>query len=781
MENTKWIASASRSDLLEVGEFCPRQPYIEVQIPATARRVTRVEITTTSHDQGFSNDQARLGGTYEASNTWFEIAVITPTYHERIPSKIFQKNVHASIQPRRHQNVWDVEANDPVKNELLASIQAGDTVQIVPRADFMLWANYVHSVECSIEGESIPQNAGLPSDILPSPVDAIQAELLRPLDPTKRQTRIITLHPGAFDAPLCFSKRTINLEEADHPKYEALSYCWGDVARRKAVRFLDAETDSFENEEASHEIFINSALDDALRHLRPESGMPRTMWIDALCINQDDLEERAQQVALMPHIYRQADGVVIWLGTSNPIRKECFSTVKGIQSRLESRAPDPQTSEAELFRDVFNAVFTVHDIPPFTGKWRECNFDWFKRTWVLQEVANARTAVVHCGFDTASWSILSALANEIAKHKTHSPLLRYGVMSTMFSSFFHSLNGRSHWLDHGELQEILDVFIRAHSLKASDPRDKLFALLQFGKETEDIANLPPLIKPNYFKPVERVFPDFVRWWISTHKSLRVLSAVHAQPGRSWQKMYAGETLDLSKLGYPSWCLFPAGEGNWAKATLGLTTASPYAAAGSSTPDIDLVTSLDAIENFTELHLTGHRICNVALITSFQYWAKDGLTQPKSLHQAFHRIFNPTSHRRAWLLDRDDQQEMELEAETQKDYYARHVTYHRRGFNAHSNSFSCLSDSLFYGDSMEKELIGLCPHNAAPGDIVVMLYGGPVLYLLREASPKDGESGEENRGKRYYLVGECILHGYMNGEMVRNAQEQGLETERFIVV
>jgi hypothetical protein len=70
-------------------------------------------------------------------------------------------------------------------------------------------------------------------------------------------------------------------------------------------------------------------------------------------------------------------------------------------------------------------------------------------------------------------------------------------------------------------------------MEASDPRDKIFALLPFGEETYSISDLPDLARPDYTKSTVQVFTDFTRWWIETNSSLGILSAVHAQPGRDW--------------------------------------------------------------------------------------------------------------------------------------------------------------------------------------------------------------------------------------------------------
>lgn len=90
------------------------------------------------------------------------------------------------------------------------------------------------------------------------------------------------------------------------PSYQALSYTWGDSAARARIT-LDGKR-----------FFVTPNLESALRILRCKRGIviptQLPLWIDAICINQEDAEERDEQVRRMKSIYRDAESVVIWLG-----------------------------------------------------------------------------------------------------------------------------------------------------------------------------------------------------------------------------------------------------------------------------------------------------------------------------------------------------------------------------------------------------------------------------------------------------------------------------------
>jgi Heterokaryon incompatibility protein (HET) len=103
----------------------------------------------------------------------------------------------------------------------------------------------------------------------------------------------------------------VSLENA--PPYEALSYAWGSLDFRPGVKIEDGY------------IFVTVNCFDALQHLPRTTrkdgkvrvswfeAQARYIWIDAICINQEDIEERNQQVSIMPEIYRKAERVLVWL------------------------------------------------------------------------------------------------------------------------------------------------------------------------------------------------------------------------------------------------------------------------------------------------------------------------------------------------------------------------------------------------------------------------------------------------------------------------------------
>ena len=129
--------------------------------------------------------------------------------------------------------------------------------------------------------------------------------------PLRKDTsiRLLTLLPGDYGTPLC-----CRIAECEYPQetlYEALSYTWNNPVFPEVIYdcdILDPDRRQY--------IPVTQNLYNALQCLR-KADAPRNLWIDALCINQTDLQEKGYQVARMDKTYLGADCVVVWLGHNN--------------------------------------------------------------------------------------------------------------------------------------------------------------------------------------------------------------------------------------------------------------------------------------------------------------------------------------------------------------------------------------------------------------------------------------------------------------------------------
>lgn len=675
-----------------------------------------------------------------------------------------QRNRNASAEPYRHENVFDINSTDPGIVEWLRDIRGGDMVQLIPRAEFPAWVNFVLSAEIEVAGLLDLENTATQQQ---SQYRASPVSLYKPLSRDLQEIRLLSVMPGSLDDPLRCSLETISLKNTSHTTFEALSYCWNSATEDRLIRlvppvFVAERRPSNITDADEHHVFITSNLHDALRHLRPESGQPRYLWADALCINQHDLGERSHQVSLMRAIYSGAKRVVVWLGLSTPDSTYCFHMIRSIAARYTSKSKSSTSDEHETTANLHEPMM-FHEILPFMHSWQRCEFAWFRRTWVLQEVANAQVAVVHCGHDVLPWPVVVRLADCVVRAKQQTELFRYTIMPPVFSRLFEIA-------EDGQIScstplGILDVLLEGHALDASDPRDKIFALLQFGAETGSMQDLSPEIRPDYRKSPAQVFVDFTRWWIRTHKSLRILSAVHTARHRGWQRMSSTSPPDLSTLDHPSWCFWVGGTSSWAKATLGLSTGCQFNASGTLYSDAHLLDS--SAETNHILRLVGHRVCTVGEIRPYPLFEIDGsvarLRSPSEMRDTFISIFDPVGIMRTWIWEREDHQPRHRPGDNAfyRDHLMTHFVRVEDGL-----ALPCYTPCYFSCEnaSTKDVQVGLCPDGTRPGDVVVILHGGKVPYILRQKKSQD-EEPDKDPARGFEFVGECYLEGAMHGEIM----------------
>lgn len=157
--------------------------------------------------------------------------------------------------------------------------------------------------------------------------------------PGQRTIRLLSILPQSASRSEDISCELRNVSLDDNPTFEALSYVW------------ESPEPTFKIALGKQRRSVTSNLHDALTRIRQEEA-PRTVWIDALCINQDDLDERSQQVALKKDIYKNASRVMVWLGEDDGAAAEALEIIDigAAWCKIESQAESYETIDFDLIR-----------------------------------------------------------------------------------------------------------------------------------------------------------------------------------------------------------------------------------------------------------------------------------------------------------------------------------------------------------------------------------------------------------------------------------------------
>jgi len=222
--------------------------------------------------------------------------------------------------------------------------------------------------------------------------------------PFRDSIRLLQIEPGAGAAPIVCSLQLARLNISNGGTFDALSYSWGSASDGKLDILCDGEVRS-----------VQCNLRDALQQIRLPN-QSRQIWVDAICIDQSNDPERAQQVQLMSSIYSTARNVIVWLGKDgNRQSQDAFSVLcsvikdwqygkEGIEMPYYSLHMQSSSPSKNYGR------FAVPG--PNSASWPSVSalFDctWFWRLWVSFLTRNAPTLVFSVKFWSQFFSIVNA-------------------------------------------------------------------------------------------------------------------------------------------------------------------------------------------------------------------------------------------------------------------------------------------------------------------------------------------------------------------------------------
>jgi hypothetical protein len=353
---------------------------------------------------------------------------------------------------------------------------------------------------------------------------------------------LLQIHAGKPGTEIKCSLRSVLLDET-LPQYEALSYVWGSTEGQQEI-WLDGSKKR-----------VNVNLYEALKRLK-KTTRKRTVWIDALCINQDDIHEKGNQVGLMSDIYSRATKVLVWLGTDDYDEAERAFEILRVVVNTDNKSKGKKTDWDLAISKVSTKIKGERSnaAPPLGSRaWIPVmaffTNTWFQRMWVLQEIALAHSAIFIWGATQLDWKIIeSALSVITSDSKLHAMLESRELQNAVFMSHLRTMR----LSEMKPALSFLRLLDRARSFNVTDAKDKVYGALGIVTSSSPDSSSGIFVRPDYSSSVATIYTSVALTLISESGNLDVLSfTVHMAD--EWGKDEKGDentTDDHEKI--PSW-------------------------------------------------------------------------------------------------------------------------------------------------------------------------------------------------------------------------------------
>jgi hypothetical protein len=599
-----------------------------------------------------------------------------------------------------------------------------------------------------------------------------------------KQIRLIELEPGSSQSPLYLRFRHMDLER-HHGKYEALSYAWGVKGPKSDIWLYNQLLE------------ITKNLEQALRSLRL-SHQTRYLWCDAICINQDDIEERQHQVSIMSHIYSQATSVIVWLG---PESQNCelpqiargnpeFSAACAIVNQNQAHVDEHQ----KAYYAIVDAQGVRHrrvDVPnspesaffnskgnPLPAFWLPIvelfNRSWFWRLWVFQEITLARTAVARIGSAELDWRWIGRAA-ALLRTRYH------GICNTLsiggvFNAYLMFRCSRQ-----SDLEAIQPDFMRllrlTRQFEVSDPRDRVYGLL--GIRTPD--NRPGegllFMQPDYKLSVNELWRKIALKALNTTTDLSLFSCVQPSSHEELSRHFLDQqgfarAAESSASSLPSWVP------RWDVARV--ATLSPWEPNESFHAAKGYARAMRILTTNDVLCLRGVA-CGLIVLTippnlddlQRSFLRRDGPDQyfqtgcgagllATTLAAGTNVYGSIASAKWSDIRQPAKPSEAASYAKSNSDSHTDLPVFKEK--SAAISSHLCDKRYLFLTSN---GFLGLGSETIREGDVLCVLGGGETPFILRQVRSLDASHALENHRPVYGLLGECYVEGLMRGEAINH--------------
>jgi hypothetical protein len=615
--------------------------------------------------------------------------------------------------------------------------------------------------------------------------------------------RLLAIYPGEFVSPIQISLAEVRSRE--HPQYEALSYTWatedGDCSRSSQIRCDDGNI-----------LLVTKNCELALRYLRKQD-LPRTLWVDAISINQEDTQERGHQVGIMRDVYANATEVLIWLGEvskevgvlqldttrtlelSNcaplgekatflkstpdlpemkPYTAECrendpratasvseifLESLAGMMAeirQLQGANQDPKSSPlyqemaSQLHEGITKRQWSVNVL--YQGFMDIVGRRWWTRVWVVQEVFVARSATLVCSKKYTSYQdFFDWYKLLIGDLSPESRIIR-GYLGRSLDHLNAQAFARatnSTTRQADHLHYLFRVLCLVRSLHASNPRDKIFGILGLSDNFKSI-----LPTPDYDASTTKVFTNVVKTFLAKTKSLNILYEATTTTPISDQPSWVPDWTQLPIMTYFGPRSFTAAHNSEAIFAFSLGDRE-LQVRGKRFGGIENIHFAD-LTTYANPNALKNRILGFLRSCEVGFALKTYPTG-ESVEEALWRTF-------CWNMDHDGRSPAPPELGDRFKESHRLLTSNdaldtiASGMRSQKDTFELVINLELVINptaplcTTANGFLAAVPCTTEVGDCIAILSGGNLPFVLRP-------TGDNH----YRLVGPCYVHGIMNGE------------------
>ncbi|KAJ4991777.1 ankyrin and HET domain-containing protein [Stagonosporopsis vannaccii] len=554
------------------------------------------------------------------------------------------------------------------------------------------------------------------------------------LDTLQHQIRLLHLSPSPNRRHniVCHFSITSLSTGGEHCAYEALSYAWGEPLLDKSVQL------------GGNQFAVTSNLLSILRAIR-YADKSRIIWVDAICIDQHNVLERSHQVSRMNDIYSKASNVIVWLGEPRSDAALAFDFLQ------EFGHPDDECPT--LRRAERNAEQTAMSVRSLLTR------PWWMRIWTAQEWILAKSSTFQCGQHTLGGDVLLRCLDHFRRHVKSVNCCDMQLASDFLFQIGDSLQPmlalESVKQSYAEQDFSYSLgFLRVR--QATDPRDKVYGVLALAAQ-----RYVGLLKADYNLLVEKVYEQITVALIQRTGNLNVLSHVAPNQPRNLDvpSFVPDWTVEIGKEYSSDWtarfrylCRYNACKGRPANF---ISAPGTIKVRG---------TIIDSVVTLVSRRLGSYRktrsYCNEILDDMYKIAKPNGDEYYYGQYQTRKEAFwltmcggiEDAGARKQGYISRRRLESYRCFETWEEWFRGPRTTYQTSDYQLRSitDSIASVSKGRTFCTT-RKGLMGWVPKLSRSGDVVAVLTGGRVPFILR---PHDGF---------FEMLGDAYIHGIMDGE------------------